>query len=41
MENDLKKENVGTREILTLRLHANKFMANVDFKNLDDIMKIL
>ena len=41
MENDFKKENVGTREILTLRLHANKFMANGDFKNIDDIMKIL
>ena len=41
MENELNKENIGTREILTLRLHANKFMANGNFKNVDDMLKIL
>lgn len=41
MKTELKKENIGTREVWTLRLHANKFMANGNFKSIDDMKKIL
>ena len=41
METELKKENIGTREVWTLRLYANKFMANGNFKSIDDMKKIL
>ena len=32
MENKLDKKNIGFREVWTLRLHANKFMAEAEIK---------
>ena len=41
MKNKLDKKNIGLREVWTLRLYANKFMADGDFKSIGEMLEIM